>query len=133
MSTFYLSVNAVQSPISVGSDIKRRNMWSVNFRVKSYTLPPTFEDDMLSVLSSAGYATLNVDSFIGPNTTIPDGNGPYLLLRDTGGAAPDETHNGDVYADLSFQVTVYASSYTVGRTRANNIWKTLNGKYSFTV
>lgn len=133
MPTFYLSSEAVQSPISVGSDVKRRNMWSVNFRVKSYTLPSTFEDDMLSLLSSAGYATPNVDSFIGPNTTIPDGNGPFLLLRDTGGAAPDESHNKEVYTDLSLQVTVYASSYTMGRTRANNIWKTLNGKYNFTV
>lgn len=132
MSTSYLYSEAIQSPISIGVDIKGRNMFSLNFRCQSNGLPSTFEDDVLSRLISAGLVTSGTTAFIGPNATLPDGAGPFILLRDTGGSAPFETHNMDVYANLSLQIVVYAANYVSGRSLANRIWTTLNGKYNFT-
>jgi minor capsid protein len=131
MSTFYTYSEAVQNPIAVGVDIKGRKMFSFNFRCQSLGLPTDLEDDMLAILSSAGLVIPNVTAF-GSNATLPDEDGPFILLRDTGGSAPFETHNMDVYANLSLQIVVYAANYVAGRSLANRIWTTLNGKYNFT-
>lgn len=132
-TTYYLSSVAVQSPISIGVDAKGRNIFSINFRCQSSGLPTAFEDDIMRVLATANLVVSGATGFIGPSSTIPEGDGPFILLRDTGGSAPIQSHNDDIYANLSVQITVYAKSYTIGRTRANAIWNVLKGKYNFSV
>ena len=92
-----------------------------------------FEEEIVKVLSDAGLATSGVDTFIGPAAVVPDGDGPFLTVLDTGGVGPDETHDGAVYERLSVQIVVRAQKYRDARTRALACWRALDGVRNETV
>lgn len=52
-----------------------------------------FIDEIRLLLEAANVAEGGVNFFTGPLAAIPKGNGPYLLVRETGGLGPDKTHN----------------------------------------
>lgn len=52
-----------------------------------------FLDDLLSVLATAGVGTINQDLFQTSRHAVPDGDGPYLMLKELGGSSPLNTHN----------------------------------------
>lgn len=52
-----------------------------------------FIDEIRLLIESAEVAEGGVNFFTGPLAAIPKGNGPYLLVRETGGLGPDKTHN----------------------------------------
>lgn len=133
VSAYYFQILAAQEPFPIGADVKDRNMFSVNFRGKASGTLSELEDDVIAVLQDAGLVTPNVDVFAGPRTKIPDGDGPFVLVKSTGGVGPDETHDGVKTRNFSFQVVVYAKSYVAGRTKANAIWQTLDGRRNFAI
>lgn len=133
MPAYYYQILAVQEPFAIGADVKDRNMFSVNFRGKASSPLSELEDDVIAILQDEGLATPNVDVFAGPRTKIPDGDGPFVLVKSTGGVGPDETHDGTKTRNFSFQVVVYAKSYVAGRTKANAIWQTLDGRRNFEI
>lgn len=134
MSTRYLEIIAVQSPFTIGKDDNNRVAWSVNFDAHTDGPSDKFEEEIVKVLSDAGLATLGTDTWIGPGVVFPQtGNGPFTAIIPTGGESPDESHNGDVYERLSCQITVRASTYSLGRTRIFAIWRELIGKRNITV
>lgn len=133
VSAYYFQILAVQEPFAIGYDVNNRNMFSVNFRGKASGTLSELEDDVIAILEDAGLVVPNVTVIIGPRKTIPDGDGPYVLVKSTGGVGPDETHDGVKTRNFSFQVTVYAKSYTAGRTKANAIWQTLDGRRNFAI
>lgn len=133
VSAYYFQILSVQEPFPIGADVKDRNMFSVNFRGKASGTLSELEDDVIAILSDAGLVTPNVTVFAGPRAKIPDGDGPYVLVKSTGGVGPDETHDGVKTRNFSFQVVVYSKSYTAGRTKANAIWQTLDGRRNFAI
>lgn len=52
-----------------------------------------FIDDLITILEDADVGDINVDIFVGPGAVIPAGPGPYLTITQTGGSAPEGTHN----------------------------------------
>lgn len=133
MSTRYLSILAQQSPFSLGTDIKNRVIWSCNYRVSAQAPSDKFEEEMVKLIVDAGLGISGTSLFIGPSVVIPDGAGPFVLIKNTGGNSPLAAHSGVKIERLSLQVLVYATSYVTGRTRALAIWRLLDGKYNVTV
>ena len=134
-ATTYLEILSVQRPFDIGPDSAQppRCQFSVNFDAVSQGAVTDWEQEVVQLLEDASLATFNTDMWIGTLKVLPVGDGPYIRLIDTGGSAPDTTHDGRVYENLSCQIVVTAKSYTVGRTRALAIWRELDGKYNTSI
>lgn len=144
MSTRYLEILSLQSPQDIGTvDAQNRAMFSNNYNVMCEGPSDKFEKEMRKLIIDAGLATYSETSpgvaapgsniFISSKAVLPSGAGPFVLIKNTGGLAPDEEHGGKKYERLSFQVMVYAGDYEAGRVKANAIWRELDGKRSITV
>jgi len=129
----YLEILANQRPFPFDTDTNNRHMFSVNFRGLAESPVDKFEEDLAKILTDAGIATVNVDTFIGSKREIPSGFGPYTTIIDTGGTIPDETHNGSLYERLSVQIVIRATVYTIARTRALAIWLAIHGTRNTTI
>lgn len=131
--TYYLEILAVQDPAPIGVDGNNRTIFSCNFDVYAEGPVSNLEREVASILSAAGFATLNVDTFIGPATILPTGAGPYTTIIKTGGVSPRETHNGTRYERPSFQVLTRAKDYSLASTRALATYRALDGVRNTTV
>lgn len=127
MPTRYLSILSVQEPFCIGLDGNNRTLMSCNYNCVAAYPVAKFEEEVGRLLFDAGLLVFNTNGFIGPDTKIPDGPGPYTSLIDTGGVAPIETHNGDKYQQRSLQIIVRALGYQAARARAREIWDELDG------
>lgn len=129
----YIEILSVQRPFPFSVDEHNRTMFSCNYDCLAVGPVTSFEENIVSILSSAGHATLGTDTFIGPLSIIPAGAGPFTSIIDTGGQSPDEIHNGQRHERLSCQIIIRASSYTAARTRAQAIWRVLDGLRNVTI
>lgn len=133
MATRYLEILALSRPAPIGVDTNNRTMFTATYNCVAAAPATKFEEEVARILFDASLMTLGTDGFIGPASTIPTGNGPYITLIDTGGMSPLETHNGDKYERMSIQIVVRALNYQVARTRALAIWRELDGKRNVSV
>jgi hypothetical protein len=125
--TAYMEILANQRPFDMGQlDLNRRVVYAVNFRARSVEQVDTWEEDLATLISNASLGTLGTDMFLGSLAVLPDGNGPYILILDTGGITPAETMNGDIDERLSAQITVRGVPSTA-RPRALSIWREIHG------
>src|SRR5262245_60136449 len=132
--SFYLSINALQPPFSIGNDSSNRAMLSFNFTVEQAGNPTALLVKVASILAAAGLGTLGTDMFYGSLVTLPQsGTGPFISLIASGGLSGSQTHNGDNITRPNFQVIVRASTYNSAETRANLVYVALNGKHNITV
>jgi len=140
--TCYLQILATQRPFPFMVDENERTMFSVNFQAMSAEAVEDWERDVIRLLVLAGvpitYTFPNGnrrtdDTFIGPKAIIPTDPGPYLSVIDTGGAAPFETHNGDLQEQLSVQLIVRGADYYTARDLALDCWRALDGVRNTTV
>ena len=132
----YQEIIAVQSPIDIGSDENKRKMFSTNFEAMATEPVTDFDREIGKLINDASLGTFGTDMFIGMEAILPNGNGPFVLIIDTGGSEPESTHNkvaGHTYEHLSFQVVVRARGYDAAKTRALAIWRTLDGVRNTTV
>src|SRR5688500_12356075 len=106
MATRYIEILAVQRPFPIGSDDSNRALFSFNFDALADSPVSQWEEGIAEILSTARLSTLNVDTFIGPLSVLPTGNGPYISIIDTGGREPLETHDGIKCERLSVQILV---------------------------
>lgn len=138
MPTTYMEIFAVQPPIDVGMEDStlRRAIYSVNFTFHAATESDQFEKEVakyihnnnLGIWSNTSPLPTNVTVFIGSKSQIPDGDGPYILIKSTGGRKSDFTHDDLELENLSCQILIYASDPSAGRNRAYAIWRLFNGK-----
>jgi hypothetical protein len=131
--SFYLEVLAVQRPFFIGTDDAGRAMLSVNFIATARQPVAQFEEEIGRIIFDAGLGTFGTNMFVGPSSSVPSGEGPFVHIIDSGGTSPLETHNGDKYERLSCQVVVRANNRKTARTRALAIWRALDGQRNFTV
>lgn len=129
----YREILAAHSPLHAGEDDNNRDMYSINFDAVALSPTGWLERELIKLLNDAGLATEGTDAFAGPKKTLPSGAGPYIRVVNTGGAAPEETHNGKTYERLSAQITVSAKSHDVARVRALAIRDALDGVRNTTV
>ena len=95
-----------------------------------------FLDDLMAVLVAAGVGTKSVDIFATSASQMPTGIGPYLSLIETGGTAPERTHNTihpPAYQRPGAQITVRAKSYAAARVMAKNAYDALGGVRNTTI
>lgn len=127
MASRYLWIVGVGNPFSYGVDANGDTLWSANF--DTFRVPDAsqrLEYEILQILTDAGLATVNVDTWCGPKPITETGSGPYSQIIATGGMSPMQTHNGDLYRRDSIQIVTRAKSTNAGSTRINSIWSVLN-------
>ena len=141
--SYYIHILARQSPFEYGKDPLNRVLFSCNFDCRAVYPVASFIREMSKLIIDAGLGVLefNPNGTVNENTSnlffsqqfnIPSGDGPYTILKQTGGFAPDESHNTKI-ENLGLQVVVLASDYDQGDVRAKAVYRLLDGKRSFTV
>ena len=129
----YLELLSVQRPFSIGVDDVNRAMYSCNFVAVAAQPVAKFEEEVGRLVFDAGLGTFGTNMFIGPPSSVPSGEGPFIHIIDTGGTSPLETHNGDKYERMSCQIVVRGTNRQTARTRALAIWRALDGQRNITV
>ncbi len=110
--TWYLAVAGMQPPIDALLDDSGRAQYSFNvFVTRAHSIGRVI-DELAAVLVAAHVGTDRVDIFRSSSAVIPDGAGPYLQLRATGGTVGMGTHNDgpDAYQRLTVNVITRAGT-----------------------
>lgn len=132
MSNRYLSIIARQVPFSLGLDETNRSLFSCNYGAVSDAITE-LEEDIAKLISDATLGTRGTNLFLGPDSKMPGGDGPYITISEYDSGMADETHNGDVYPHRAFQIVVRATNFRDARTRAQALWTLLHGQRNITV
>jgi hypothetical protein len=91
--TWYLAIEVLQEPADVlGLDSSGRVQLSFNV-IATKRASTTWLTDLIAVLVAAGVGVEAATLFNSSLATIPNGAGPFLSVRSTGGAPPEGTHN----------------------------------------
>lgn len=137
--SYYIHILARQSPFEYGKDPLGRVLFSCNYDCRARYPVTSFIHEMAKLITDAGLGVAGVDLFIGPQVEIPSGDvfgealsGPYITLRQTGGFAPDESHDTKIL-NLGLQTIITSLDYDEGDVKAKSIHSLLDGKRSFTV
>ena len=132
IETRYIEILAIQEPFPFNIDSSDRVMFSCNFSVLcTPTNKP--DSDFVTILSNAGLITPNVDTFIGPKKEIPEGDGPFITVVNTGGSSSLFTHDGEKTQRPSVQIVTRATDYEAARDKAMLIYNYLDGIHELTV
>lgn len=113
VGVWYREINADQEPFSTGMDPTGRRVM-FQFNVSIVKAPSdTLKEEIAQRFQDQSVGIRNTNIFIGPKKEIPTGDGPYLLINETGGGPPSWIHNQDLpfMKNPSIQVTVVALSY----------------------
>lgn len=107
--TRYLQIKPRQSPSGIGLDPDSGRVLVV-FNFDAFKGPSdTFEEEIVSLITSTLGLTLGTDLFVSEKAVIPDGPGPYVLLVSTTGLEPEANHNSPIaYERPGMSVTVIA-------------------------
>jgi hypothetical protein len=62
-----------------------------------------FIDDLITILTTAGVGTFNVNIFASSKAQIPTGAGPYLSITQTSGSGPENTHNAAGIGRIAYE------------------------------
>lgn len=90
--THYQRIDPTQHFIDLGLDESGRQVIGFNIgAVKESS--DTFRQEITTQLVASGVGVFGVDIFRGALSKIPSSGGPFLHLRETGGAAPMHTQN----------------------------------------
>lgn len=129
----FIEILAVQNPFTIGLDAQKRNVFSMNFQCKTADVIFKFEESIIKILSDAGLCTFNTNAFIGPSSVMPDGDGPFILLINTGGYGPNQSNDDYIMQNPSFQILIHGKNYVTARDKADLIWRELHGTRDLTV
>lgn len=130
-----MEIIAIQPPIDIGVDGSNRSMFSTNYRTAASLITDTIELEIIKYLQTHNILTLRVgltgDTFYGSKAIIPTGtgnDGPFILIKLSGGYTSRFTHSGEVETNITFQVGVWAKSQDAASAKSWQIYNALNGK-----
>jgi hypothetical protein len=94
-----------------------------------------FLDELADRLVAAGVGTRSANIFLGANALIPQGDGPFLTVIETGGMAPTRIQNkASVHTQQpTAQIAVRAARYNVARTMSKAAYDALDGVFNTTL
>jgi len=122
--TWYLDLQDEQLPFEMPEDTAGRTVYV--FNVLARKVPSeTFLEEMSQYLTTSG---VTAQIFVGGQTDIPAGDGPYITLRQTGGVRGDHVQ-GKVTAKIErpgAQVSVRAKSPRTTKSLAHTVHKLLS-------
>lgn len=130
--SYYISILARQSPFEYGKDPLNRVLFSCNYDCRARYPIGSFIHGMAKYISDNGLGTIATNLFIGPQVEVPSGDGPYVTLKQTGGFAPDSSHNTK-NLNLGLQVIVTSLDYDEGDLKAKSIHSLLDETYGLTL
>ncbi len=81
----------------------------------------TFIQELITYLVDEGIGVFGTDLFVGPLADIPEGDGPFLIVRSTGGVVPERTQNltlTPAYQRPSAQVLSRGAKYVATEAKA---------------
>jgi hypothetical protein len=87
-------------------------------------------------LVAQGVGVFGTNIFIGSGANIPDGAGPYLLIRETGGSEGNKTQDDNGTEIVTAYIGARATNPTQARVMAVNAYNALggrNGLYNITL
>ena len=125
-AVWYRDIQPLQEPFDVGTlDDAGRVVCTFNVLVTKRGSADTV-GEIVGVLQTAGVGLLHREIFA-PGIPVPCGDGPYLVLRPTGGSSPLGTHNDGVgaYRRPSLQVTALAKSWAAAESLAQAAYTAL--------
>ena len=130
--SLYLYIDASQEPFRIGPDENNRTQWSVNFLAKIQGASDEIELEIAKKIEDDGYGTRNTDIFVGTRKKLPNGDGPYTRIIQTGGLSRLRTHGSDTdtskaYARPGLQIVVTGDDPAATRQRIVNITNSLDG------
>lgn len=82
-------------------------------------------EDLQWLIEQAGLGTYGTSLFKGSKATYPIGDGPYVTIIETGGTAPEGTHNSPTkpaYVRPSVQIVTRAKKRDDARNRAQALY-----------
>lgn len=86
-----------------------------------------FLDEIVARLVAQGVGVFGTNIFSGKKSAIPAGDGPYLLLIETGGTGSSRTQNNTATERPTAQVSVRASTAPVARAMLKAAYDALGG------
>lgn len=86
-----------------------------------------FLDEIAARLVAQGVGTLGTTIFGSSKAIIPAGNGPFLVLVETGGSGPDRTQNDTATQRPTAQISTRGLTYAAARTMLYNAYVALGG------
>lgn len=133
--SIFMEIVALQPPIDIGVDESNRSMFSTNYRAAASLITDTIELEIIKYLQTHNILTLRVgltgNAFYGSKAIIPVGtgsDGPFILVKLSGGYAPKFTHSDETETNITFQVGVWAKSQDMASAKSWQIYNALNGK-----
>src|SRR5678816_4477154 len=92
----------------------------------------SFLDEIAAKLANAGVGTIGGNIFLGSKAVIPEGDGPYISLLETGGSAPTRIQNqaGANTQRPTAQILVRAKSYQTARNKSKEAYNALDGLFN---
>jgi len=129
----YLDIQPLQDPFDDGREGQHQR---ITFNVAiSKVYSETLEEELIKILTDANVGT-SENIFAGSKAAVPEGEGPYLHVISTGGAAPQRIHNEispPAYPQPTAQIVVRANSIVTARTMAFAAYLALSAVRNTTV
>lgn len=94
-----------------------------------------FLDEVRSYLIAQNVGT-SASILLSSKTVVPAGDGPYMVIIETGGSGPDRTQNNTATQRPTAQISVRATSYPIARAMLYAAYNALggpNGIYNMTL
>ncbi len=138
MTAWYREINVIDEPRDIGVDSEDRLMMSFNITAVKRA-SALFVEEIVGILEAAGVGTqggAGGDIFATSKSNIPEGDGPYLALIETGGVTPERTHNQispPAYQRPGMQLVARAKNTLASRTMARAAYDALVGIRNVTV
>jgi len=120
MPTRFLRITCLQDePIDIGTKDSGRGMFAFNVLTHKVA-SATYEKELVRVIQTAALGTWGTDLFDSSSAVIPDGDGPYVSVRSTGGAAGLQVQEEarPKYHRATAQIVVQARISEVAKARA---------------
>jgi len=133
----YLEIIVLQEPFDMGLDSQSKPRVGFNL-IAIKTQSSTFLEEVISMLVTAEVGRFtgnNRNIFASAAANIPSGDGPFLVVAETGGTAPERIHNqlSPAYQRPGAQLVARATSYQAARTMAIAAYNALVGVRNHTV
>jgi hypothetical protein len=97
-------------------------------------------EDIISLLVTGGVGVSNTSIFLTSQGSIPLGPGPYLLITETAGFAPERLHtdsdgrlNAAAYERPGAQLLARGANFIDVRAMSRAAWTVLDGRYNETI
>lgn len=87
----------------------------------------SFPSEVIARLAAQGVGTFGTNMFIGSGALLPAGDGPYLVLIDTGGSGASRTQTNTATENPTAQISTRAKSPSVARTMLQAAYTALGG------